>query len=126
MESLDFFLAGRDYYNYLASITGRDYLFANRAVRKWNNRIEHAIIIQAKGTRCSDWTQVFKQSLELDGWGKNQVLSALEAMAIRNDNREARKLLKHEEYKHEPTKVVICIDGLEEDTLYAFSTPVGL
>ena len=34
MESQDFFLADRDYYNYLAFITEHEYLFANGAVRK--------------------------------------------------------------------------------------------
>jgi len=77
-----------------------------------------AIIIRAKGTPCGDWTQIFKKSLELEGWDKHQVLSALEAMAIRNDNREAKKLSPRAEFKHEPSKVVICIDGLEEDTLH--------
>jgi hypothetical protein len=98
--------------------TGKTHALSYTVDNHLNQSNSPAIIIRAKGTVCSDWSQIFKKSLELEGWDKNQVLSGLEATAIRNDIQEAKKLAPSEEFKHEPSKVVICIDGLEEDTLH--------
>lgn len=54
MKSQDFFVAKRDYYNHLASITGHDYLFANGAVQKWNNKIEHGHFYQLMPLQADD------------------------------------------------------------------------
>lgn len=97
--------------------TGKTHALSNTVDNHLNQSNSPAIIIRAKGTPCDDWTNAFKKCLDLNGWDKNQVLSALEAMAIRNDNRETKKLSPNAEYKNENSKVVICVDGLEEDTL---------
>lgn len=54
MKSFDFFSGDRDYYNYLAAITGQDYLFASAAVRKWNNKIDHGEFFQLMPLQVDD------------------------------------------------------------------------
>jgi len=95
--------------------TGKTHALTNTVDVCLHKDASPAIIIRAKGTPCNDWTQILKKSLDLDGWDRRQILSALETLAIRTDHREAQKLKPGEELKHEPTKVVICIDGIEED-----------
>lgn len=73
-----------------------------------------SIIIQAKGTPFSDWTQILSKSLEIN-WNKNEILSALETLATKNDIQKATSLQAGEEYESEITKAIICVDGLEEE-----------
>lgn len=75
-----------------------------------------ALIIRAKGTPAGNWTHILHHALELPTWTRNEILSALESLAIRSDNQEKKDLKKGEELKKEPAKVVICVDGLDEDT----------
>lgn len=98
--------------------TGKTHALSNTVDNHLNKVNSPAIIIRAKGTSCDNWTQILQKSLELDGWNQNEILSALETLAIRNDNRQANKLKPNEELNKEPTKVLICIDGLEEDTIH--------
>lgn len=73
-----------------------------------------SIIIQAKETPCSDWTEILSKSLEIN-WSKDEILSALETLAVKNDVQKATALKAGEEHNFEITKAIICIDGLEEE-----------
>lgn len=73
-----------------------------------------SLIIQAKGAPFSDWSQILSKSLEIN-WNKDEILSALETLAIKNDVKKAIALKSGEEHSFETTKAIICIDGLEEE-----------
>jgi len=73
-----------------------------------------SIIIQAKGAPCNDWTQILSKSLEIN-WSKDEILSALETLATKNDVQKATALKAGEEHNYEITKAIICVDGLEEE-----------
>lgn len=74
-----------------------------------------AIIIQAKGTPFNDWTEILSKSLGINNWRKDEILSALETLATKNDVQKATALKAGEEHHNEITKAIICIDGLEEE-----------
>ncbi|MCH7403851.1 hypothetical protein ACFOUP_16325 [Belliella kenyensis] len=74
-----------------------------------------AIIIQAKGTPFNDWTEILSKSLGITNWRKDEILSALETLATKNDVQKATTLKAGEEYDSEITKAIVCIDGLEEE-----------
>lgn len=74
-----------------------------------------AIIIQAKGSPSGNWTAILANALQLTNWRVDEILSALETLAIRNDIQKATLKRAGEEITKECTKVLICIDGLEED-----------
>lgn len=74
-----------------------------------------AIIIQAKGSSCRNWTEILSKSLELPSWNKGEIFSALETLAIKNDIQNAIGLQAGDELQKASTKVLICIDGLDED-----------
>jgi len=96
--------------------TGKTHALANTVDVRLNKDDSPAIIIRAKSTPCGDWTQILKKALDLDDWDRREILSALETLAIRTDHRDAQKLNAGEELKRELAKVIICIDGLEEDS----------
>lgn len=96
--------------------TGKTHALANTVDVRLNRDNAPAIIIRAKGAPSSDWTLLLKKALDLDGWNRNEILSALETLAVRADRRDTQQLPIGEEIKREGTKVIICIDGLEEDT----------
>ncbi len=73
-----------------------------------------SIIIQAKGAPCNDWTQILSKSLEIN-WSKDEIISALETLATKNDVQKATALKAGEEHNYEITKAIICVDGLEEE-----------
>lgn len=73
-----------------------------------------SIIIQAKGAPYSDWTQILSKSLGIN-WSKDEILSALETLATKNDVQKANALKAGEEHNYEITKAIICVDGLEEE-----------
>ena len=74
-----------------------------------------ALIIQAKDSPHNNWTEILSKGLELQNWRKDEILSALESLAIKNDNQKAKNKDASSDYELESTKVLICIDGLEED-----------
>lgn len=71
-----------------------------------------AIIIQAKGAKSNDWTSLLSSSLSLPGWTKDQIFSAFQALAIQSEHKRATNR-SDPDFEH--TKILICIDGLEED-----------
>lgn len=73
-----------------------------------------SVIIQAKGAPFNDWTEILSKSLEIN-WRKDEILSALETLAIKNDVQKATALKAGEEHNYEITKAIICVDGLEEE-----------
>jgi len=75
-----------------------------------------AIIIQAKGSSVRNWTELLSDELELPGWQKDEILSALEALAARTDVQKASSTTAGEETNSELTKVLICVDGIDEDS----------
>jgi hypothetical protein len=94
--------------------TGKTHGLAN-CVESHLNQGSPAIIIQAKGSPLKDWTEILSKALELNNWTKDEILSALETLAIKTDVQKSFSLKPGEETKCEYTKVLICIDGLEED-----------
>lgn len=74
-----------------------------------------AILIRAFGNNSKNWNTVLLDELELNGWNNNEIFSALETLALRNDVKKATRLKLGEEPNFENTKVLICIDGLDED-----------
>ncbi|MDL2141697.1 hypothetical protein QQY79_04130 [Flavobacterium tructae] len=74
-----------------------------------------ALLIRAYGADSSSWTSLLTGELGLQGWNLNEVVSALETLAHRNDTRRAIALNGSSEQDFELSKVLICIDGLEED-----------
>ena len=57
-----------------------------------------SIIIQAKGAPSNDWTEILSKSLEIN-WRKDEILSALETLAIKNDVQKANALNAGEEHE---------------------------
>ena len=74
-----------------------------------------AVIIQAKGCLCRSWTEILTDVLKLNQWNENEIFNALEALAVRNDIQKLASLKTEGELDSECSKVLICIDGLEED-----------
>lgn len=76
-----------------------------------------AVIIQAFGTDNRDWGAIMQAGLITTGWSMDEIFNALEAQAVREDRRLASAQGKlGDELSSEPTKVLICLDGLEEAT----------
>lgn len=96
--------------------TGKTHALSNTVDIRLNLQKVPALIIRAKGASVVDWTALLKKALDIDNWNKNEMLLALEALAIRADYQAAKTLNPGDELKNEPTKILICIDGLEEDT----------
>lgn len=96
---------------YGAAGTGKTHGLAN-CVEKHLAADKPALIIQAKGTPCNNWTEILSNALELSGWNKNEILNALEAMAVSHDVAAVRQ---NTATSSETAKVLICIDGLEEE-----------
>lgn len=95
---------------------GKTHAVSNTVDIRLNHQKVPALIIRAKGAPCSDWKYLLQKALDIDNWSKNEMLSALETLAVRADYQAAKNLDSGEELKSEPAKVMICIDGLEEDT----------
>jgi hypothetical protein len=98
--------------------TGKTHAVSNIVDLRLNHQKVPALIIRAKGAPVNDWTSLLKKALDIDNWNKNEMLSALETLAIRADHEAAKALKPGDDLKYEPTKVMICVDGLEEDTEY--------
>lgn len=96
--------------------TGKTHALSNTVDIRLNHQKTPALIIRAKGAPVEDWTALLKKALDIDNWNKNEMLSALETLSIRADYQAAKALNPGDELKSETTKVMICIDGLEEDT----------
>jgi hypothetical protein len=89
--------------------TGKTHGLVNAVDIQLNENTSPAIIIQAKGTACTDWTLILKTALGLEGWDMKEILSALETLAI------SRDIARENKTNEETTKVLVCVDGLEED-----------
>jgi hypothetical protein len=96
--------------------TGKTHALANTVDVRLNTSKLPALIIRAKGAPCDDWTSLLQKAVDIDNWNKNEILSALESLAVRADHEASKVLNPGDELKHETTKVMICVDGLEEDT----------
>ncbi|RZK86675.1 MAG: hypothetical protein EOO62_40420, partial [Hymenobacter sp.] len=75
-----------------------------------------AVIIRAKSTPGIDWPTILRSALGgLLAWSAEEIWTGLEALAVRADSyralaRQASGQLETEE----PTKVLLCVDGVEE------------
>lgn len=98
--------------------TGKTHALSNTVDIKLNIDISPALIIRAKGSPYTDWTEILKKALDLEGWNQNEILSALETLAIRTDHRLVHTTKPGKDIGRESSKVVICIDGLEEDVTH--------
>lgn len=96
--------------------TGKTHALSNTVDIRLNLQKVPALIIRAKGAPAGDWTALLKKALDIDNWNKNEMLSAFETLATRADYQAAKTLNPGDELKNEPAKIVICVDGLEEDT----------
>ncbi|WP_339870241.1 hypothetical protein [uncultured Algoriphagus sp.] len=96
--------------------TGKTHALSNIVDIRLNLQKVPAMIIRAKGAPAEDWSALLKKALDIDNWSKNEMLSALETLAVRADYQAAKALNPGDELNNEPTKVIICVDGLEEDT----------
>lgn len=96
--------------------TGKTHAVSNIVEIRLNHQKVPALIIRAKGAPSGDWKDLLRKALDIDNWNKNEMLSALETLAVRADYQAAKALNPGDELKNEPAKVMICIDGLEEDT----------
>ncbi|WP_319226685.1 hypothetical protein [Draconibacterium orientale] len=94
--------------------TGKTHGLAN-CVDQHIHRKSPAVIIQAKGCPCRNWTDILSDVLNLKQWSESEIFNALEALATRNDIQKVAALKTKEEHTYECSKVLICIDGLEED-----------
>ncbi|WP_286911866.1 hypothetical protein [Flavobacterium sp. UBA4197] len=74
-----------------------------------------AILIRAYGADSKGWESLLSSELGLPNWNLNEMLSALETLAHRNDVRKSSQNEVGIEPGFELSKVLICIDGLEED-----------
>lgn len=99
-----------------SSGTGKTHAVSNTVDIRLNHQSVPALIIRAKGAPSNDWKYLLQKALDIDNWNKNEMLSALETLAVRAEYQAVKALKPGEELKSEPTKVMICIDGLEEDT----------
>jgi hypothetical protein len=75
-----------------------------------------AILIPARSTPCSSWTEILTSSLDLTGWDRNEIFSALESAAIMADRARIQNRSNETESIVSHSKVLICVDGLDEDT----------
>lgn len=98
--------------------TGKTHAVSNTVDIRLNHQKVPALIIRAKGAPADDWTSLLARALDIDNWNKNEMLSALETLAVRADYQAAKTLMPGDDLKYEPTKVMICVDGLEEDTYH--------
>jgi len=73
-----------------------------------------AIIVQAKNSPNNSWTSILSEALDISGWRTNEILSALESLALRNDNLIASFNKPGDNTDCEESTAVICIDGIEE------------
>lgn len=76
-----------------------------------------AILIRAYGSESSSWGSLLSKELNLPSWSLSEMFSALETLSIRGDVKKTSLLNVGEEPSFESSKVLICIDGLEEDIL---------
>ncbi|MBW8200883.1 hypothetical protein [Flagellimonas abyssi] len=73
-----------------------------------------AILIRAKTANSGNWTSLLEKAMDVRGWNKNELFSALEALAIKKDIQKAMALDYGVETDYSKTVALICIDGLEE------------
>lgn len=74
-----------------------------------------AIIIPAKGTPVDNWATILHNTFGgLNDWSDAQIFSGLEAIASRTDQYRALLPISQANFKNEPTKILICIDGIDE------------
>ncbi len=74
-----------------------------------------AMIIRAKGTPVDSWASILHSTLGgLNDWSDSQIFAGLEALAVRADQSKALAVNLSAICGHEPTKILICIDGVDE------------
>lgn len=74
-----------------------------------------ALIIQAKTTPCSSWSEILRHTTGgLNNWSDIEIFSGLEALAVRKDLCRATEKDPSMPVENEPTRVLICIDGIDE------------
>lgn len=93
--------------------TGKTQGMAFTAETHLNNGMP-AIIIQAKNSPNNSWTSILSEALDISGWSTNEILSALETLALRNDNLIAAFNKPGTNTNCEESTAVICVDGIEE------------
>lgn len=95
--------------------TGKTHGLANTVEKHLNQHLP-ALIIQASSTPCANWTEILSHVLELPGWNKHEIFAALESIAVSRDVSKATALKAGEEVQDAPSTVLICVDGLEENS----------
>jgi hypothetical protein len=93
---------------------GKTHGLANCVEEHIKNKLP-AVILPAKNTPCSSWTSILNHALELPGWTREEIFSALEASAITIDIKKKKALPDGKELNEPLTKALVCVDGLEEE-----------
>ena len=95
--------------------TGKTHGLANKVDQRLNDGFP-AILIRAKDAPIvQGWGVVLRQELGLSGtWDEEEIWSALEGCASRSDVLRAQDFIDDEVIGNEATKILICIDGLDE------------
>jgi len=95
--------------------TGKTHGLAHKVDQRINEGFP-AILIRAKNAPIGQgWGAVLRQELGLSGtWDDDEIWSALEGCASRSDVFRAQDSIDDEVIGNESTKVLICIDGLDE------------
>lgn len=94
--------------------TGKTHALAN-AVETRLSQGHAALIIRAKGTDCSNWGTILKQSLDCCAtWSAEEIFRGLEALAIRKAIEDAGGVKKGQELVNHISRILICVDGIDE------------
>ncbi|HEK20310.1 MAG TPA: GNAT family N-acetyltransferase [Bacteroidetes bacterium] len=76
-----------------------------------------AVIVQAFNTPHENWGTILLSALQLNGWSMDQLFAALETQAVRRDRHLVNNSVGFgEELSAARTKVMVCVDGVEENT----------
>lgn len=74
-----------------------------------------ALIISARTAPAQSWKAILDHTLGgLAGWSDREIFAGLEATAAQTDVRRARAAVPGQLIHNEPTRVLICIDGVDE------------
>lgn len=94
--------------------TGKTHALANATEMKLEEG-QAALIIRAKDTPNENWGNILRQTLDCcNDWSDVEILSGLEALAIRASVKAASGQKKGEKMRNKICRVLICIDGVDE------------
>lgn len=94
--------------------TGKTHGIAREVELRLNEHFP-ALLIQAKTTPSASWSEILHHTTGgLNNWSDTEIFSGLEALAVRKDLYRAIEYDPSMLIENEPTRVLICIDGIDE------------